>query len=290
MAKFNYAGKNCLITGGSSGIGLALAKELALKNANVWILARNEEKLQSALKDIQALRQSKTQEFGYYSVDVADLQAVTTMAENFIQACQTLDILVNSAGVSHPGYVDEISPEIYRHLTEVNYLGMVYVTKAFLPTMMQRQSGAIVNISSMAGYIGTFGYTAYSGSKFAMTGFSEALRAEMKLHGIQVSVAFPPETNTPMLEYEAPLMPVETQALSEGSRRMNPDAVARGILQGMERRQFRILPGGEAKFYYRISSMFNEAMNWYADLLTAGARKNRNLKKLEDVTTKVGSA
>lgn len=290
MAKFNYAGKNCLVTGGSSGIGLALAKELALKNANVWILARNEEKLQSALKDIQALRQSRTQEFGYCSVDVADIQAVTAMAENFIQSHQTLDILVNSAGISHPGYVEEISSEIYRHLTEVNYLGVVYITKAFLPTMMQRQSGTIVNISSMAGYIGAFGYTAYSGSKFALTGFSEALRAEMKLHGIQVSVAFPPETETPMLEYETLLMPVETQALSEGSGRMSPNAVAHAILQGVERGQFRILPGGEAKLYYRMSSMFNEAMNWYADLLTAGARKNQNLKKLKDVTTEAGSA
>jgi 3-dehydrosphinganine reductase len=181
-----------------------------------------------------------------------------------------------------------LSPEIFRCLTEINYLGLVYVTKAFLPAMMQRQSGCIVNISSMAGYIGAFGYTAYSGSKFALTGFSEVLRAEMKLHGIQVSIAFPPETDTPMLVYEAPLMPPETKALGEGSGRMSAGVVAKAILKGMERQQFRILPGGEAKLYYRISSMFNEALNWYTDLLAAGASRHKN--ELKDISKETRSA
>ena len=290
MAKFLYAGKNCLITGGSSGIGLALAKELAAKNANVWILARSADKLQSALKEIQALRQSETQKFGCFTVDVADHKAVTDMVNACIQANGAPDILINSAGISHPGYAQDLSPDIYRHLMEVNYLGMVYITKAFLPAMLQRQSGCIINISSMAGYIGAFGYSAYSGSKFAMTGFSESLRAEMKPHGIQVSIAFPPETDTPMLIYENPLMPMETKALGEGSGRMSSEAVARAILKGMERRQFRILPGGEAKFYYRISSIFNEAMNWYADMIVAGVKKrksrDKNHENLKDSTAK----
>jgi 3-dehydrosphinganine reductase len=92
-----------------------------------------------------------------------------------------------------------------------------------------------------------------------------------------------------MLVYENELMPPETKALGEGSGRMKAEAVAQAILKGMERRQFRILPGGEAKIYYRISSIFNEALNWYADLLVAGARnkeKAQNLKKLKDVSVK----
>ena len=96
------------------------------------------------------------------------------------------DLLVNSAGVAHPGYFQELDLNIFHWMMEVNYFGTVYMTKEVIPSMLKRGSGYIVNISSMAGFVGTFGYTAYGGSKFAVRGFSDVLRAEMKIHGIGV--------------------------------------------------------------------------------------------------------
>ncbi|MEI6725944.1 MAG: SDR family NAD(P)-dependent oxidoreductase, partial [Actinomycetes bacterium] len=109
---------------------------------------------------------------------------------------------------------------------------------------------AIVNVSSMAGFMGVFGLTDYCASKFALVGFSEALRQELRPRGIAVSVMCPPDTDTPGLAHEDLTKPAETKAVSAGAKLMQPDEVARDLIRGIERGTFMIVPGGDGKLAY----------------------------------------
>ena len=232
-----------LITGGSSGIGLAAAKELASVGAEVWLAARRPDLLATALKDVQAARRDPAQICGITSADVSDFKQATRIIEEVTKSACVPDVLVNSAGISQPGYVQDLSPEVFEHLMQVNYLGTVYVTAAALPGMMKRGSGHIINLSSIAGYMGVFGYSAYGATKYAVAGYSEVLRAEMKFHGIRVSVAFPPDTDTPQLAYETPFKPEEMKALEGGTKPLSAEKVVHSILQQAEKGRFMIFPG-----------------------------------------------
>jgi len=261
----SYENQQILITGGSSGIGLALAEAFARRGANLWLMARRLSGLEAARQRIIRLGLKPGQRVEIFSGDVSHPQDVTALAAKIRTDGITPNCIINSAGIVYCGYAQDISIETFHSLMQVNYHGTVQVCKTFLPEMLERGSGHIVNLSSMAGYVGVFGYTAYSASKFAVTGFSEALRAELKPHGVRVSVVFPPDTDTPQLAYESTLKPPETRALGENGGLMSAAAVAQSILQGVERGQFRIFPNAQAAFFYRISSVLNEALNAYGD-------------------------
>jgi 3-dehydrosphinganine reductase len=154
-------------------------------------------------------------------------------------------------------------------MMDTNYYATVYVIKAVLPEMIARRSGHIINISSMAGFLGVFGYTAYGASKFAVTGFSESLRAELKPHGIRVSVAFPPDTDTPQLAYENQYKPPETKAISGAAQALSAEKVAQAILHQAARGHYLIFPGSEARLFYILStklpkSLVFAVMDWLA--------------------------
>lgn len=269
----DFSGKLALITGGSSGIGLATACLLASRGANVHILARREEKLVEGLQQIKSCAISEDQSFGILEADVSSEIIVNSITKNLIKKVGLPDLVINSAGVAHPGYVQGMEMKIFHWMMDVNYFGTVHVVKALLPGMMERKSGYIVNISSMAGYLGVFGYTAYSASKYAVRGFSDALRAELKPHGIGVSLVFPPDTDTPQLEYEEKFKPVETKALAASGGKMDPQSVARSILRGVERGRYLIMPGLENKVIYRLSSILSGAVYPIMDWLISSAQK-----------------
>jgi 3-dehydrosphinganine reductase len=208
----DFGGMTALVTGGSSGIGLATARLLSTRGAHVWLVARNEEKLAAALAQLESGRISPQQRFGYSVADVGDAEQAASAVAEAEQGVGLPDLVFNCAGVAHPGYFQELDLEVFRWMMQVNYFGTVYVTKAAVPGMIARGSGHIVNISSVAGFLGVFGYTAYGASKYAVRGFSEVLRAEMKPHGIRVSVVFPPDCDTPQLAYENQFKPIETKA------------------------------------------------------------------------------
>jgi short-subunit dehydrogenase len=125
--------------------------------------------------------------------------------------------------------------------------------------------GYIVNVASLAGLIGTFGYTDYCASKFGVIGFSEALRSELKPHGIAVSVLCPPDTDTPGFATENRTKPEETRAVSGHTRVMHPDAVAGALLRGMQRRDFLIVPGIESKCAALLKRLAPSAVQWVMD-------------------------
>ena len=229
----DYTGKVVLITGGSSGIGLALARELAARSAFVCLAARHEDLLQAALATLPVKAQGGKLAF---SVDVSHPDQVAELIEKVTRQAGVPDIVINSAGVAHPGYVQELDLDIYHWMMDVNYFGTVHVVKAVLPAMLKRGSGYIVNIGSGASRIAVFGYTAYSGSKFAVAGFTDVLRMELKPLGIRVSLVMPTDTDTPQLAYENQYKPAELKYLLPELGVVPPEKVARNILKGMERR------------------------------------------------------
>jgi len=144
---------------------------------------------------------------------------------------------------------------------KTNLYGAWNTISALLPHMRER-GGYIVNVSSMAGLIGVFGYTDYSASKFALIGLSEALRSELRRYGITVSVLCPPDTDPPGLQEENKTKPPETKATSARAKLMQPDAVARALINGMERRRFLIIRGFDGKLTFAVKRLFPGLVDW----------------------------
>ena len=262
-----------LISGGSSGIGLALANEFAKRGSNICILARREEVLAKAILEIKSHCILTSQVVIGLSLDVTNRELIKERILAIISEHGTPDILINSAGVAHPGQFEELEMEIFDWMINVNYMGTVNMCKAIIPYMLERQSGTIVNISSVAGFLGVYGYTAYCGSKFAVKGFSDALRSEMKPHNINVQIVFPPDTQTPQLDYENQYKPRITKALSSSAGVMPADKVAQEIIKGIQRGSSVIIPGFESKLMYGLSSLLGKWMYPLMDLMVKNAAK-----------------
>lgn len=266
-----YAGKSVLITGGSSGIGLALAENLVNKDCRVSILSRQKQLLETAADKLQAVS-------GNYHKDILTIQAdVTRRVElnqvlgDYTHTHGAPDIVINCAGVAHPGTFTSLKPEIFDWMMDVNYFGTVNVLKNLVPQMKERKSGVIVNISSIAGFLGIYGYTAYSASKFAVTGFTDALRTELKPYGIQISIVFPPDTQTPQLDYEKKYKPFVTQQLSGSAKLMSADEVAKEILKKVAGKKYIILPGFEGKILFSAKNILGKNLHPILDLVVNGA-------------------
>jgi 3-dehydrosphinganine reductase len=274
-----------LITGGSSGIGLALGRLLAAEGAHVWLLARREPELANALEQVKANQRNSGQIFGTISADVTDAQQVFRAIAEVEERLGTPDLVINSAGVAHPGYFQDLDLEIFRWMMEVNYFGTVHVVKAVLPGMLARRSGHIVNISSMAGVIGLFGYTAYGASKYAVRGFSDALRAELKPLGIHVSIVFPPDTDTPQLAYDNRFKPAETKALSAMASVVSPEVVAKAVLDGVVRHRYVIIPGLDSQLLYRLIGLLGNGVYPIMDFLVSRARRRVALHREKGTTS-----
>jgi len=257
-----FEGRLALVTGGSSGIGLALAQLLARQGANVWLMARRENQLENARRELAA---AAGQKHGVLAADVSKWSAVQASMQRLVAQAGVPDLVVNSAGVTHPGLVNEVPVEIYREMMEINYLGSVHVVKALLPDMLKRGSGHIVNISSGAGYVTGPGYAAYSASKFAVRAFSDALRAELRPLGLRVSLVYPPNADTPQRAYEISLQTPEIRHLDENAGlgpwkfdTMPASEVAEAILKGVERGRYVILPGAGNRVLYRVVSLLGD--------------------------------
>lgn len=297
-----FRGKNVVITGGSSGIGKATAKLLSGEGANVFLVARDERKLARALEDVKAQGSGLGQRNGAFSADVVKYQLVEDAIAAIKEVGGACDILINCAGIAHPGYFEELPLSTFREQMDVNYFGTLHTLRAVLPDMIAQGDGHIVNISSMAGVIGGFGYTAYAASKFAVFGFTEALRAEMKPRGIGVSLVLPPDTDTPQLRQERELQPLELKIitgavkprklnrlsefiaywlakwlLTDDGQPMSPDRVAAAIVRGIRRGDYVIIPDATLKLAYYLRGFMVPLGNWIQDRLVTVARRDRGV-------------
>ena len=192
--------RHALISGGSSGIGLALAHRLARKGWNLTLLARDPGRLQQAKAALEA--ESQAPAVHLVSADVRDEAAIAAAMDGVLAALGAPDLVVASAGIVIPGLFVSLPLAAFAETMAVNYHGTIHLLKAALPAMRARRSGQVVLISSGAGLIGLYGYTAYAPTKFAVRGFAEALRGELAPEGIGVSIVYPPDTDTPQLTEE----------------------------------------------------------------------------------------
>ena len=268
-----FRGKSVLITGGSSGIGFAIAKALVEMDATVILLARDYEKLKAA--KVTILEKYPKAKIKLVSADVTDAQTLIVLHEKYVRNHDTPDILINCAGVARPGYVEEIPLDVYKWTMDIDYHGTVNTIKVLLPGMIERGSGHIVNFSSMAGVIGVFGYTAYSGAKFAIKGFSDALRSELKPKGIKVSIVYPPDTDTPQLAWESQYKPYETRALANSDKPIQPSQVAEETLKAVARGRYKVVPGLDAKLTYFAATRLGGWVNPIMDFLVSQATKKK---------------
>lgn len=264
-----------LITGGSSGIGFALAEALVQEGSHLCILARDKDKLTRAREDLLSQKVIESQLVETISCDVTDYEQLSHTLHQWTCDYGSPDLVINSAGITYPGYFQELDVDIFHWLMDVNYYGTLHVIKALVPGMIARGSGTIVNLSSQAGFIGVFGYSAYSASKYAVRGLSDVLRAELKPLGIRVAVVFPPDTQTPQLDFEEPLKPFETKEIAGSSHVMTAEAVADAILRGIRKGRYVILPGMEGKIFYRLTNILGNLTYPVMDWLVRRAQKKK---------------
>jgi 3-dehydrosphinganine reductase len=183
------------------------------------------------------------------------------------------DILINSAGIACPLKFEDTQFQKFDDLIKVNLYGTWNTIKALLPQLKQSK-GYIVNVSSIAGFIGVFGMTSYSASKFAIIGFSEALRSELKPYGVTVSVLCPPDVDTPMLEKSNMIKPEEAKALSSTADIMTPEAVASFLVKAMSREDFLLIPNVSGKFTHALKRLLPDLTELIIDSKINSVQKN----------------
>ncbi len=269
----DYKDKSVLITGGTSGIGLELARILAARGARLFIFARSQGNLVKTISDLQTVQAG---EYHGIPTDVSDANQVAQSVKQVIEMAGVPDLLINCAGAAHPGYVQDLDLEIFRWMMDVNYFGAVFVTKAILPGMIKRKSGYIVNIASLAAVVGMYSYTAYGASKFALRGFSDALRMEMKPHGIQVSIVYPADTDTPALVYEDLYNPAELKQILQILPALDPippEQVARAIVSGIDRQKNVIIPDLGTSLFIKLINILGNGIYPVLDWLLARAQR-----------------
>jgi 3-dehydrosphinganine reductase len=274
MKPSEFDGARVYVVGGSMGIGLAIAQRVAGLGADATIFARRREPLEQAAEAVRAARKRPSQSVAWRQLDVADHDQVAATMQAQVAERGAPDVLINCAGHAHPRPFEEISYAQFAETMLVNLNGSWNTVQALLPHMKQKSRGYIVNTSSVAGLIGVFGYTDYCASKFALVGFSEALRGELKPHGIKVSVLCPPDTDTPGLESENLTKPAETRAIAAAAKLLSAGAVADELVRGMSRESFLIIPGFDSRMSALAKRLAPSVVYWVMDRAVAKVRRS----------------
>jgi short-subunit dehydrogenase len=258
-------GAAAAVTGAASGIGRALALELAARGADLALADRD----QAGLASVAAKLGSK-QKVTTHRIDVGDPADVKAFAQAAIAAHPSLNIVINNAGVALMGQFSEIDQSQMEWLMNINFWGTVHATRAFLPHLALRPEAHIVNVSSIFGIIGPPGQTAYSASKFAVRGFSESLRHELQTAGspVRLSVVHPGgiATNIARNSRLGSLM-TDNGRRAEAIERFDqiakttPAQAAQRIIAGIEKNQPRILIGSDARLM-DLLQRFRPATYW----------------------------
>ena len=256
MRSIVQAGKHAIIIGGSGGIGSAIAILLLQRGMHITLIARNEKKLGKVAAAVTTNAGCSSDQIQWVSADVTS----PTLLESAVQEASvkfgTADLLIVTSGVVEPGFFNDTSLDIFSETMATNYMGVIHAIKACLPAMIQKEDGHIVVVSSAAGLMGVVGYTSYSPSKFAILGLAESLRYEIESFGIRISVVFPPDTNTPQLDYENERKPEQTKLMTGTVKPWQADNLAKVIVRGIDRSKFRITPGWQVSLLSRVYSLF----------------------------------
>jgi short-subunit dehydrogenase len=247
-------GAAAAVTGAASGIGRALALELAARGCDLALADRDEAGLQAVAAEINRLRQQKVT---VHRVDISEPRQIEDFAQAATSTHPGLNIVVNNAGVALLGQFDEIDQAQMDWLMNINFWGVVRMTRAFLPHLAGRREAHIVNLSSIFGIVAPPGQTAYAAAKFAVRGFSEALRHELQMAGspVRLSVVHPGGVATNIVRNARSGAGIADNARRaqtierfDAIAKTTPAAAALRIVQGIEKNQPRILIGNDARF------------------------------------------
>ncbi len=247
---FAFAGATALVTGAASGIGEALAVQLAARGSHLVLLDRDAGRLAAVADRIRAAHP----QLGVRTtlVDLADEEATRRTAAELAAAHPEVDLLVNNAGVALGGRFDQVTAEEFDWLLAINFRAVVHLTRAFLPVLRSRPGSHLVNVSSIFGILAPPGQVAYATSKFAVRGFSEALRHELAEDRVGVTVVHPGGIRTRIAEDVRVGSGVSAEESEEGRAqfakllRIPPERAATEILAAVERRRPRVLIGWSA--------------------------------------------
>ncbi|KAI6647311.1 3-ketodihydrosphingosine reductase isoform X1 [Oopsacas minuta] len=258
--------RHIVITGGSAGIGLELAKKSYSKGCSVTIIARDQGRIDKALveiekcKGIQAMdristfREPYKQTLNAYSVDLSTQLDCTELIAKIEENGGPIDVLINNAGFAYVAPFETSDLSEFRLMMDTNYFPGVYLSQAVVPSMKDRKSGRIVFVSSQASQAGIYGYTGYAATKCAINGFAQVLQSELKPFNIRVCISFPPDTDTPGFAKENEIKPELTKILSETGSVFKPQKIAEDILKGIDFGRFYIYHGFDGFFLAMLNS------------------------------------
>ena len=250
LPRHSFANKHVLITGGSQGIGKALAARLLARGARVTILARTKATLQKAKDELTA-----DQPGGYCQYVCASITASAQLAAAVAEASTTfgdVEVLIACAGAAQPGLFLHTSADDYGRAMELNYVGTVRSIKAVVEPMVARRRGHIIVVGSAMSVVGFMGYSSYAPAKHALRGLTDCLRNELVGFNVAVQIAYPPDTETPGFEHENKSKPIETLKMVPVDI-YSAASVAESMLRGAERGLYH-LPAPDPGINLLVSS------------------------------------
>jgi NAD(P)-dependent dehydrogenase (short-subunit alcohol dehydrogenase family) len=263
MSGLDLRGKRCLVTGAASGIGRATAIAAAAQGAELFLTDRNAEGLERVTAEIRGAGGTVTH---FATVDLVDHDAVVAFAAEVHALVPSMDVVMNIAGISTWGRIEQLEHEHWRRTIEIDLIGPISVLECFVPPMIEaRHGGHVVNVASVAGLFGLPWHAPYSAAKFGLRGVSEVLRFDLRKHGIGVSLVCPGAVKTPLVgtveivgvDRDNPRMR-KLVALFE-RRAVTPESVAEKILEGVEKNRYMVFTSPDGRILHWIQRYFEPA-------------------------------
>jgi len=251
--------KQCVyITGGSSGIGLSLARRYAKNGDDVILLARHQGKLDEAVSQCRAETLSDNQVIAGFSLDISEFNTLQVNMSAITDEYGQPDLLILSAGIAGNKTFLDMSSDEFDTMMALNFSASREMARCVLPAMLERDRGQIAFISSMVGLMGVYGYSAYCASKYAVTGFVMALQQELYDTGVCATLVCPSEVATPMIAAEADTVLPQTRFLKDLGGTLSPEKAANIIFKGIRNRKSIVLTG----FVAHVFDFTNRVFPW----------------------------
>ncbi len=261
MGVRDLSGKRCLITGAASGIGRATALACARRGAELFLTDRNGDGLEGVAAEIRGAG-GTVSHFG--TADVSDHDAVVALAGEVHALAPSVDVVMNIAGISTWGKIEQLEHDHWRRTIEINLMGPISVLECFVPPMIEAgRGGHVVNVSSVAGLFGLPWHAPYSASKFGLRGVSEVLRFDLRKHGIGVSLVCPGAVKTPLVD-SVEIVGVDRESprirklvgLFE-KRAVPAEKVAERIVAAIERNRYMVFTSADGRILHWVQRKFS---------------------------------
>jgi NAD(P)-dependent dehydrogenase (short-subunit alcohol dehydrogenase family) len=281
--KWNLKGGVAVVTGAASGIGRALAHRLATEKMSLALADVDDAGLEKTAREIAERTGEKKFRVSTHLVDVSDARQMEHFASEVVQQHERVTLLINNAGVALYGFFEEITIADFEWLVGINFWGVVYGVRNFLPVLRRQPRAHIVNVSSIYGIIAPSGQSAYCASKFAVRGFTEALRHELEGTSVGVSCVHPGGIRTPIAKNArvgAGVHPsIRELNLARFDRHAitSPEAAADRIVRGVKRNDPRILVGPDAIRLDRLQRLL--PIRYWNMLLRQGEKERKEMAK-----------